>query len=225
MNCEHVITQSGMNPKYTDLFKASELLGASFSFPYNFPLFKASKLIPEKLIPFDKIFRAKKDDYGAFVHFFLQDVCFERFWRNPGKYIPQLKKFAGCIMPDFSLCYDFPYPLQLYNCYRNRVLGFIMSSNGIPVVMNASFGDARTFDFCTEGIPRGSVIATGSLGTMKNPEERELFLRGLGVILGKLAPSDLILFGTDSEDARGLCEEYGTILHVFTPRMGWQLIK
>lgn len=209
---------SGAYPSYTDMFKAKELLEAQFSVPYNFPLFRKTNIIPKKLIPFDKIFIAKEEDYDAFVHFFLPDVCFERIWKSPEKYISPLKKFAGCILPDFSLCNDFPYPLQLFNCYRNRVLGFIFSSNQIPVIMNVSFADYRTFDFCCNGIERGGLIATGSLGIMKNPENRATFISGLKYVIKKLNPSILLIYGFMSDVIKEICHNSNIELHVFTPK-------
>lgn len=214
----NISSKSGIYPAYTDVFKASELRDARFSHPYNFPIFNTANVIPKKLIPFDKIHIVKVDDYDSFVHFFLPDVCFERFWRNPTKYIDHLKKFSGCILPDFSVCYDFPYPLQLYNCYRNRVLGYIIDLNQIPVIMNVSFGDPRSYDFCCDGIMPGGVIAIGSLGTMKNPENRYIFTQGFEHALKVLKPSDLILYGSDSSEIRGICKKYGVKLHLFTPK-------
>ena len=209
---------SGIYPAYTDVFKAKDLTEAQFSVPYNFPLFKKTDALPQKLIPFDKISNAKEEDYDAFVHFFLPDVSFERIWKNPQKYIRQLKKFAGCILPDFSLCYDFPYPLQLFNCYRNRVLGFILTSNSIPVIMNVSFADFCTYDFCCNGIEPGGLIATGSLGTIKNLENRATFITGLKYVIRCLKPCDLLIYGTATEDIIEICHNSNTELHVFTPK-------
>ncbi len=209
---------SGIYPSYTDIFKASELRDAQFSFPYNFPLYNKANIVPRKLIPFDKIFKAKKEDYDAFVHFFLPDVCFERFWKNPKMYLNQLKKFAGCIAPDFSLCYDFPYPLQLYNCYKNRVLGYIMAYNQIPVIMNVSFADPRSYDFCCNGIEQGGVIATGSLGTIKKPKNRSVFLQGLAMVLKRLKPDQLILYGATTDEITEMCDNLGVELHLFSPK-------
>jgi hypothetical protein len=205
------------HPKYNDVFKFFDLKGAQFSEPYNFPLYLAKNEVPRKLIPFDKIFQAKEKDFDAHVHFFLPDVCFERLWKNPNKYIKQLKKFSGCIAPDFSLCYDFPYPLQLYNCYRNRVLGYILSTNKIPVIMNVSFAGPRTYDFCCNGVQTGGVIATGSLGTIKRKEDRILFKQGLHTITSKLNPSDLIIYGSVSDDISEYCSAKGIKLHIFNP--------
>ena len=209
---------SEIHPVYTDVFKAKDIRNAQFSIPYNFPLFTGTNIIPNKLIPFDKIFQTKEENHDAFVHFFLPDACFERFWRNPMKYIPQLKKFSGCILPDFSLCYDFPYPLQLYNCYRNRVLGFILSSNDIPVIMNVSFADSRTYDFCCNGIDVGGLIATGSLGTIRGTENKNTFKKGLLFVLKRLKPNALIIYGTVPKDIIEICNNLNVELHVFTPK-------
>ena len=133
-------------------------------------------------------------------------------------YLNQLKKFAGCIAPDFSLCYDFPYPLQLYNCYRNRVLGYIMAYNQIPVIMNVSFADPRSYDFCCNGIEQGGVIATGSLGTIKKPENRSVFLQGLAMVLKRLKPDQLILYGATTDEITEMCDNLGVELHLFSPK-------
>lgn len=217
LNELHKQERTGIHPKYTDVFMAHELRNAKFSFPYNFPLFKTVNEIPIKLIPFDRINTAKGDDFNSYVHFYLQDIQFERFWKNPKQYIAQLKKFKGCILPDFSLCYDFPYPLQLFNCYKNRVLGYILTSHDIPVIMNVSFGDSRTFDFCCNGISKGGLIATGSLGTMKNKLDRNHFLYGLETVLKEIRPSKLLLYGATTTEVKTICASLSVELHVFTP--------
>lgn len=202
---------------YRDVFKAEELKDASFSAPYNFPVFRKTNEIPEKLIPFNKIKQTKEENYDTYVHFFLPDVCFERLWDNTDRYIPYLLKFKGCIIPDFSMCYNFPYPQQLYNCYRNRVLGYILSQKGIPVIMNVSFSDSRTYDFCTNGIEHGGVISTGSLGTIKDKEDRQSFIKGLDYVLSKLTPSDLILYGASNKEILKVCQAHHVSLHLFKP--------
>lgn len=189
------------------------------NFPYLiiFHYLEKRTIVPKKILPFSKIFIVGSEDFDAYVHFFLNDVEFERFWKNPKKYLERLKKFAGVILPDFSVCYDFPYPLQLYNCYRNRVLGYILEKSGIPVIMNVSFGDSRTYDFCCNGIEEGGVIATGSLGSIKNREDRNSFIQGLKVVLERLKPSDLIIYGAVNEEILEVCKIFGTSPHVFTP--------
>ena len=63
-----------------------------------------------------------------------------------------------------------------------------MAYNQIPVIMNVSFADPRSYDFCCNGIEQGGVIATGSLGTIKKPENRSVFLQGLAMVLKRLKP-------------------------------------
>ena len=52
--------------------------------------------------------------------------------------------------------------LQLYNVFRNRWCGAYFSNKGIRVVPTVSWGDESTFDFCFDGIPRGSTAAVST---------------------------------------------------------------
>lgn len=205
--------------RYSDVFHASDLARARLIGPYDFPVFPQSRTVPDKTISFDKaISPSDALDFDCYVHFFIQDVAFERFWIHPEKYIPLLKRFKGCFCPDFSLYYDMPYPQQLYNCYRNRLLGFMMADAGIDVIMNVSFGDSRTLDFCTSGIEKGSVIASGSLGTMKNVDNRAVFHEGLQHVLSVTRPSDLLVYGSATAETFELCNRYGSKLHLYKPQ-------
>lgn len=219
-NSTACISDNAPNEKrYSDVFHASDLARTTLARPYDLPSFPQSLAIPEKVISFDKaISPSDALDFSCYVHFYIQDVTFERFWTNPAKFIPLLKRFAGCICPDFSLYYDMPYPQQLFNCYRNRLLGSIMADAGIDVIMNVSFGDSRTLDFCTCGIERGSVLASGSLGTMKNVDERAIFHEGLQHILSVTKPSDLLIYGTATTETFELCKQYGAKLHIYRPK-------
>jgi hypothetical protein len=83
--------------------------------------------------------------------------------------------------------------------------------------MNVSFAGPRTYDFCCNGVQTGGVIATGSLGTIKRKEDRILFKQGLHTITSKLNPSDLIIYGSVSDDISEYCSAKGIKLHIFNP--------
>ncbi len=178
-----------------DVFNASLLSNASYAGELEFPIIKASIIeIPKKLIRFSRIFKA--DDYDQYVHFYEDDVNFERIWRNPQKYLEILKKFKGVISPDFSVYRDMPLIMQLWNIFRSRVIGNWLIENGINVIPNIRFGDARTIDASCEGISSNSVIAVGSHGCLKSSLDRQLFVEGLDVVIQKLSPKVIILYGS-----------------------------
>ena len=177
-----------------DVFNAFMISTATYAGAFEFPRLKPGYQVPGQLIAFSKAISCK--EYGQWVHFFEDDYLFERLWNNPRKYLPILKKYQGVILPDFSLYRDMPLVMQLWNIFRSRVIGNWLQNNGVKIIPNIRYGDHRTYQICCNGIARHSVIAVGSHGNMKNKEDREIFLKGLEIVVKILEPSVIIVFGT-----------------------------
>ena len=96
------------------------------------------------------------------VHFFLYDYRFERVWKNPDSDIEKLSRYRAVLSPDFSMYLEMATVMQLYNVFRNRWCGAYWVSKGIRVVPTVNWGDESTFDFCFEGIEKGSVVAVST---------------------------------------------------------------
>ena len=47
--------------------------------------------------------------------------------------------------------------MQIYNVFCNRWCGAYWASKGIRVIPSVNWGDENTFDFCLEGIEKGST--------------------------------------------------------------------
>ena len=176
-----------------DVFRSFLVKNASYDGSLEFPCIKPVDAIPNKLTAFSKAIHSK--DFNSFVHFFEDDVKFERIWSNPNKYLPILKKFDGTISPDFSLYRDMPLVMQEWNTYRNRAIGHWLPENGITVIPNIRFADERSYTFCCDGIAKGSSIAVGSHGCIKIKAERVYFEKGLDAIIHKLEPKRIIVYG------------------------------
>ena len=179
---------------FRDVFKTFLIENANFQGWLEIPVIKNNGEVPNKLISFSKAVASK--DYNQWVHFFEDDSNFERIWNNPKKYLPILKKFNGVIAPDFSLYRDLPLIQQLWNIYRSRAIASWLQENDIKVIPNVRFGDARTFKYACEGIPKESIIAVGSHGCVKVKDEKEIFIQGLDVIVEELKPKCIVVFGT-----------------------------
>lgn len=52
--------------------------------------------------------------------------------------------------------------LQLYNTFRNRWCGAYLASKDIQVIPTVNWGDENTFEFCFDGIPKGSIVAVST---------------------------------------------------------------
>lgn len=176
-----------------DVFNAFLVELAYYAGIFEFPIIQPTYWIPNKLIAFSKAISCPEKD--QWVHFFEDDYLFERIWKNPGRYLNILRRYNGVILPDFSLYRDMPYVMQLWNIYRSRAIGFRLQLNGIKVIVNIRYADKRTYRCCCDGISKHSVIAVGTHGTLKNREDRRFFCEGLEVVVNRLQPSAIIVYG------------------------------
>ncbi len=150
------------------------------------------------VIEFSKAISSQEYDY--WVHFYEDDSSFERIWKNPRKYLPVLKRYAGVIAPDFSLYRDMPLVMQLWNIYRSHAIGSWLQENGVNVIPNVRFGDERTYDACCLGVPHNSTIAIGTHGCVKNRIDREYLSAGIDHVISTLKPRVLVIYGTTPAD-------------------------
>lgn len=181
-----------------DVFRAFLVKNATYEGALEIPCIKRIEEMPNRLIPFSKA--VSSPDYDAWVHFYEDDVNFERLWNQPLKYLPILKKFKGVITPDFSVYRDMPLVMQQWNIYRSHAIGHWLQENGIPVIANVRWSDVRTYELCCTGVPSNSTIAIGSHGCIKLVREREFFARGLDYVIRKLQPKTIIVYGTAPDD-------------------------
>ena len=114
------------------------------------------------LIGFDKTHLEDQNHLDRMVHFFLYDYRFERVWKNPDNDIVKLSRYRAVLSPDFSMYLEMAPVMQLYNVFRNRWCGAYWASKGIRVIPTVNWGDESTFDFCFDGIEKGSVVAVST---------------------------------------------------------------
>ena len=136
------------------------------------------------------------NDYKAYsdsglVSMFVDDYILERFWNNPEKYIPKMKGCAAVMSPDFSLFIGMPEPMLRWNVYRNRLVGYVWEKAGAVVVPTISWADESSFEYCFEGVRKGSVVAVSNTGC-KTAEHRAFFDRGYQAMISALAPSKIL---------------------------------
>ena len=177
-----------------DVFHAFMVQNATYEGELEIPCIAPEAALPQKLISFSKAVGGA--DYDAWVHFYEDDVNFERLWNRPFKYLPILKRYKGVIAPDFSLYRDMPLALQYTNIYRSHAVAVWLQGEGVPVIANVRWGDERTYDVCCCGVPKNATIAVGSHGCIKLLQEREYFVRGLEHVVNTLHPSAIVVYGT-----------------------------
>lgn len=181
----------------SDVFRSFLVKNATYDGFLEIPIINYCDLKPSKIISFSKAIASKNYDY--WVHFYEDDVAFERLWNNPKKYLPILMNFEGVITPDFSLYRDMPLIMQYWNIYRSRAIGRWLQDNGIPVIPNVRWGDYRSSSICCLGVPKKGTIAIGSHGNIRIKEDRKHFISGLEKVISILTPKTIIVYGTAPE--------------------------
>ena len=190
-----------------DVFKAFLVEDAEFHGSLDIPVIEPEENIPNRLISFSKSISSK--DYGQWVHFFEDDVKFERFWNNPNRYLSILKKYEGVISPDYSMYRDMPLVMQYWNLYRSRALGHWLQSNGVRVIPNIRFGDDRTVEASCLGISKHSIIAFGSYGNLRASNDFTIFSKGATKAISILEPSAIVVYGSAPDSIFGDIKQQG----------------
>lgn len=173
----------------------------------------------QRLIGFDKIKTGKDEHYQRIVHFFLYDYKFEDIWTKPDKYIDVLKKYKAVLSPDYSMYIEMNPIMQLYNTFRNRWVGAYLAENGIKVIPTVSWGLENTFDFCFNGIEKGSTVAVSTYMVSEHgshKDQKEFFLKGYNEMLKRIEPELIICYNTPFPEMEG------NILFVDYDLSSWQ---
>ncbi len=159
---------------------------------YQFPVVFAEKQTPCEFLPFNLFMSAKDKNVG--VHFFIDDYQFERVWNVPEKYISILQKAKVVLGTDFSMYVDMPKALQIYNCYRNRALTRFLKKHGVNIVPTVCWSDAESYDWCFDGIAKGSAVAVSSNGCM-NKDACQKFIAGFNEMQRRIKPCQIFFVG------------------------------
>lgn len=128
------------------------------------------------------------------LHFYVDDYKFNCIWDNPKKYIGALSRSKYVIQPDFSLYYDFPVALQIYNKYRNHWLYAYYLDHGLQMIPNISVSTSDCWDWSFLGYPRGSVVAFSAIGAIRDRLSRDVTFAGYEEMIKRLEPKQILYF-------------------------------
>ena len=174
------------------------------------------------LIGFDKANLEDVNHLDRMVHFFLYDYRFERVWKNPESDLEKLSRYRAVLSPDFSMYLEMAPVMQLYNVFRNRWCGAYWASKGMRVIPTVNWGDEATFDFCFEGIEKGSVVAVSTYMVWSHDnrqDQKEWFLAGYNEMLRRIEPEKIICYNTPFPEMQG------DIVFVDYERSSWKYMS
>lgn len=92
------------------------------------------------------------------------------------------------------------YWRQLESIAHSRWVGAYWQDQGQLVVPTVSWSDSKSYDFCFDGVEKGSVVAVGMIGCKRSKTE---FLSGYEKMVEIIAPSTIICFGKPFEEMAG----------------------
>ncbi len=188
---------------------------------YEFPIIKKEEIDPDK-ISFLSYVNAKLNDQenkDKTIHFFTYDWKFEKVYTNIDEEIEKLKNYYCVLSPDFSIFTNMPLALQIESVFKNRWCGAYMQSKGIKVIPTVSWGDARSFDFCFDGIEEGSIVAVSTY-YRENCEEE--FMLGYNEMLKRIKPSLVLCYDEPFKDMTGNIKEFLPTTYEWTKDLSWQ---
>jgi len=174
------------------------------------------------LIGFDKTHLEDMSHLGRMVHFFLYDYRFERVWKSPDNDIEKLFRYRAVLSPDFSMYLEMAPVMQLYNVFRNRWCGTYWASKGIRVIPTVNWGDESTFDFCFEGIEKGSAVAVSTYMASEHgnrKDQKDWFMTGYDEMLRRIEPEKIVCYNTPFPEMRG------DIVHVDYELSSWKFMS
>lgn len=116
------------------------------------------------------------------------------------KFRERFKEVKYIIAPDYSLFGDFPNALQIFNIYKSRVcMCWLIKNTKAIVIPNVRWTFNFSYEYCFDGIMKGSNIAIGLLGQMHNKDNKKMFLEGFKTAIDKIEPKQIVVYGFITE--------------------------
>ena len=149
-----------------------------------------------RMVPVFRLMTEKHPE-ECILNFWCDDYLFERFWQTPGKYVEPLKRFRAVVQTDYSMYWDWPKALNIYNHWRNHTLARYWQDNGVTVIPSPGWTTKADYDWCFTGDPMNSVVAVSTIGVARVPHNTRRFNAGYAEMVKRLKPSKVLLYGTD----------------------------
>lgn len=163
-----------------------------YRIPVIQPLYEMPKIDNWLEFEWAKNKRVKSKSTG--VHFFQEDFKFESVWNFPDRYFDSLSQYGCVLAPDFSIYVNMPPAIQLYNHYRKHWLSAYWQDKGLTVIPVVNWGEEDTFEWCFDGEPINSIVATSNVGCNQITELKGMWLKGYNEMLERLHPTKILFY-------------------------------
>lgn len=128
------------------------------------------------------------------ICFYTDDYRFERVFANPAKHATKFLNagIGGLVMPNFSMYWDMPQIMRLWNRYRSLWLARYMQEAGILVMPEVQLS-VQDGELCWVGIPSGADVAT-QFHTKMSTGVLAAKLNFLQEVVGHIQPRRLFVY-------------------------------
>lgn len=169
---------------------------------YGMPLIKKQNIDINKinLWCYTKAKVNDNENINKTIHFFTYDWLFESVYDKPEIAMEKLESYYAMLSPEFSLYWDMPKALQIYNTFKNRWCGAYFQKNGKLVIPTVCCAGPESYDFCFDGIEQGSIVA---ISTYCREDNKLEFLKSYNKMLEVIKPSGIICYGEPFQEMKG----------------------
>ena len=74
-------------------------------------------------------------------------------------------------------------------------MGAFYQSKGIKVIPTISWAEKETFEFCFQGIPKGSVVSVSTIGVKEDKNALRIWNEGMTEMIKRIEPSAILVYG------------------------------
>lgn len=142
-----------------------------------------------------------EDEYNSkTIHFFMHDWKFDNVYEKADVAMEKLAQYYALLTPDFSCYANMPIALQINSTFKSRWCGAYWQSQGMKVIPTINWSVDESYEFCFDGIEKGSVVA---ISTYYIKENDRGFIEGYNKMLEVIEPSAIICYGEQFKSMRG----------------------
>ena len=169
---------------------------------YGMPIIKKQEIDLDKidLWGYTKTKPNDEENKDKTIHFFTYDWNFENVFDKPEKAMEKLDQYYALLSPEFSLYWDMPKAVQIYNTFKNRWCGAFWQKMGKIVIPTVCCAGEESYDFCFDGIEEGSVVA---ISTYRREQYKQEILKSYNKMLEVIKPSAVIIYGEAFPEMKG----------------------
>lgn len=144
------------------------------------------------------------DREGGLLGFYTDDHRFERCWGDAEAFANQLldEEWTAVATPTYSVWWDWPLAVRLYNAYRGRWCVRLWQSLEIPIIPGVIWDNTDySFEWGIRTLPKNCpVVSVQCRGINRHGSFWKRFQEGLEETVSYLTPGKVIVYGGGSQD-------------------------